>query len=133
MVIVCNQNSICYVVRGSTNKRATTDAEAAFKKLTAAFEKLNDPAQQAASRAEAGRRRHPRGNRGGSSFRGPSSDNNYTGSGASGGGSGGGGTGSGTRETEAPRWCREGEYVPASEREEESKEPDTGKRKVWCW
>ena len=111
-----------------------SDAEAAFKKLTAAFEKLYDPAQQAASRAEATRRSAPRRNRG-SSRSGASPNESYGGGGeggGAGGGGGGGGVGAGKAEStgEAPRWCREGEYVPKQERENKEETPDAGKRKV---
>lgn len=106
-----------------------TDAEAAFKKLTAAFEKLHDPARQALSRAEAEHRsggpRH-RNNRGGSSSsprpRDSSGDSSHErAAGARSGGS--------RSSAEAPRWCREGEYVPEAEREKEAT-PGTGKREV---
>ncbi|CAM9156758.1 unnamed protein product, partial [Laminaria digitata] len=109
------------------DKNRHPDAEAAFKKLTAAFEKLYDPVQQAASRAEANRRSAPRRSRG-SSRSGASPNESCRGGGGDwggGGGEGGGSTG------EAPRWCREGEYVPEQEREKEEEEtPDAGKRKA---
>lgn len=110
------------------------DAEAAFKKLTAAFEKLYDPAQQAASRAEANRRSAPGRSRG-SSRSGASPNESYGGGGGDGGGGGGGGgggcgAGKAGSTGEAPRWCREGEYVPKQEREKEEETPDAGKRKV---
>eukprot|EP00752_Nemacystus_decipiens_P016374 g14637.t1 len=89
---------------------SSEDAEAAFKKLTAAFETLHDPARQALSRAEAER-----------DSCGPRHGNNRRGSGA-GGRSGGSGS-----SAEAPRWCREGEYVPEAERNNEAT-PDTGRR-----
>lgn len=96
------------------------DSEAAFKKLTAAFEKLHDPLQQAASRAEAERPNRQNGRRGNSN----SSKSRRT-EGAQNGGTdkGGGGACSG----EAPRWCREGEYVPEKEKEQP---PTSGERKV---
>ncbi|CAN0146491.1 unnamed protein product, partial [Ectocarpus sp. 13 AM-2016] len=99
------------------DKNRHPDAEAAFKKLTAAFEKLYDPAQQALCRAEAeqrnrGRpRKHQADSRSGG--RPSESRNEY-----------GGGESSSARSgehgpAEAPRWCREGEYVPEAERKRE--------------
>ena len=111
------------------------DAEAAFKKLTAAFEKLCDPVQQAASRAEANRRNAPRRKRASPSF-GASPKKSWGGGGGGGsfsgdgGGGGGGGAGTAGSRREAPRWCREGEYVPDQKREKEEETPDAGKRKV---
>lgn len=101
-----------------------TDAEAAFKKLTAAFEKLNDPVQQAASRADAERTAHRDRSR-------------NRGSPPHGSGRGGNGThpaptdansdvradvNSGRGARDAPRWCREGEYIPEQKRKEEEEE-----------
>lgn len=82
--------------------------------LTAAFERLVDPSKQAECRVEAAHRRAPQRSRGDSSSAGFSSPNH-----------GGGG---GNRE--APRWRREGDYVPKKERESEESTPDTTKRKV---
>ena len=108
--------------------RITLDAEAAFKKLTAAFEKLYDPAQQAASRAEANRRSAPRRSQG--SSRSNASPNESWGGGGGRRGRGGGGAGETGSTGEAPRWCREGEYVPEQERQKEQDTADAGKRKV---
>lgn len=116
----CRPPPFCCVLLGS-RFTLPTDAEAAFKKLTAAFETLHDPARQALSRAEAQHRsrgaRHT-DNRGGtsSSSRGSSGGGNHEhGAGERSGGSG--------PSAEAPRWCREGEYVPEAK-------PDTGRREV---
>lgn len=100
-----------------------TDSEAAFKKLTAAFEKLHDPLQQAASWAEAQRSNHQSGRRGNSY----SSKSRRTGGAQDGGTDRGGG--GGACAGEAPRWCREGEYVPEKEKEKEQT-PTNGERKV---
>lgn len=99
-----------------------TDAEAAFKKLTSAFEKLHDPLQQAASRAEAERPNRQHGRRGNSN----SSKSRRTGGAQDRGTDEGGG---GACSGEAPRWCREGEYVPEKEKEKEQP-PTSGERKV---
>ncbi|CAM9159779.1 unnamed protein product, partial [Ectocarpus sp. 8 AP-2014] len=104
------------------DKNRHPDAEAAFKKLTAAFEKLHDPAQQALCRAEAEQRNRgrPRKHRGDSSSGGRPSESRHE--------YGGGGTSSArsgvNRPAEAPRWCREGEYVPEAEQKREEG-PDT--------
>eukprot|EP00903_Cladosiphon_okamuranus_P005642 g5608.t1 len=109
------------------DKNRHRDAEPAFKKLTAAFENLHDPARQALSRAEA---EHRRG--------GPRHNNNRGSSGASScsGDSSGDGSyeydasaqwGGSQSSAEAPRWCREGEYVPEAEREKEAS-TNTGRR-----
>lgn len=110
---------------------SATDAEAAFKKLTAAFENLHDPARQAMSRAEASGRQHRYTRRGtessSSRSRGSSGDDgNYKADGHGDRGARSGGNGSG----EAPRWCREGEYVPEAARKEEATTTDTGRREV---
>ncbi|CAM9126932.1 unnamed protein product [Scytosiphon promiscuus] len=104
-----------------------TDAEAAFKKLTAAFEKLHDPARQSMCRSEAAQstRAPPRG-RGSHSRSGESSDSSH-GFGGGRGGEDAGSRRSGAAAAEAPRWCREGEYVPEAEKKKEAM-PDKEER-----
>ena len=89
---------------------AKADAEAAFKKLAAAFEKLIDPAQQAACLAETTRKRARQNDR-------------------SDAGRAGGGMGWGPGVEKFPRWCKEGEYVPKEKTGEEST-PDAAGQKV---
>lgn len=114
--------TVSYVFR----KRA--DAEAAFKKLTAAFEKLHDPVQQARCRAEVERVASRSYKRNPSAHSGAGSSSHTPVTRPSGGDGGGGGAASRAGGGDAPRWCREGEYVPEKKRGEET--PETGKRKV---
>lgn len=97
------------------------DAEAAFKKLTAAFEKLSDPLQQAAARAEAERvarknvcKRADAHGADTQSSQGDSSKDNSQRAGSS----------------KAPQWCREGEYVPQKAKRKGNGVPDSAKPKV---
>lgn len=112
------------------DKNRHQDAEAAFKKLTAAFEKLHDPVQQAGSRAEAERNAHRSRKRKSSGAHGASgaqpSSTRPTNSGDGRGGAGGTGD-------DAPRWCREGEYVPEQRKEprEEGAEKQQSTQNVW--
>lgn len=130
----------------------TSDAEAAFKKLTAAFETLHDPTKQAASRATAeyGQNKRRKGDRHKSSTAGNTGTRAAHNSGSQdrtgseegrgekgngpfgGGGAGSRGSGGGMGAGEAPRWCREGEYVPRKEREKDGEEdvPEDGKGAV---
>ncbi|CAM9586891.1 unnamed protein product, partial [Ascophyllum nodosum] len=91
------------------DKNRHPDAEAAFKKLAAAFEKLIDPAQQAACLAETTRKRARQNDR-------------------SDAGRAGGGMGWGPGVEKFPRWCKEGEYVPKEKTGEEST-PDAAGQK----
>ncbi|CAM9308692.1 unnamed protein product, partial [Hapterophycus canaliculatus] len=97
------------------DKNRHPDAEAAFKKLTAAFEKLHDPARQAMCRSEATHStRNPRQGRGSHSRSSDSSGSTHEFDGGL-GGAGARSWGSKATAAEAPRWCREGEYVPEAE------------------